>query len=177
MQVGLVAGSTRPGGTTRAFLRQLNTRWTACAKTADTPLTICEAPDIESLPLFTSTRLAAGRPAEVEAWATFVKTSDALVVATPEYAHGVPAALKSAIEWLVASGEFSRKRVLPITVTPAEPRGEKCMRALVWVLQAVDAEVVAELPIYTTAAELNADDAGEAEWWELVDGGLEALST
>lgn len=175
--IGLIAGSTRAGGTTRAFLRKLKGRWGAVAKTSDATLDIRDAPDIETLPLFTSTRLAGGRPPEVEAWATFVKTADALVVATPEYAHGVPAALKSAVEWLVASGEFSRKRVLPITVTPAEPRGERCMQALVWVLQAVDAEVVAELPIYTTAGALADDEGDEAEWWELVDGGLELLAT
>ena len=174
MQVGLIAGSTREAGTTRAFLRKLKGRWEgACAKTGN-HVALLDAPDTEALPLFTSTRLAAGRPPEVEAWATFVKTSDALVIATPEYAHGVPAALKSALEWLVASGEFSRKRVLLVTVTPGPPRGEKCMRALGWVLQAMDADVVAELPIYATAAALQAPAEG-TEWAELVDAGYGAL--
>lgn len=176
MTIGLIAGSTRIGGTTQTFLHALAAYWGASAKTSGANPTLRHAPDIEALPLFTSTRLAAGRSSGVEAWATFVKTSDALVVATPEYAHGIPAALKSAIEWLVASGEFSRKRVLPITVTPAEPRGEKCMQALTWVLQAVDADVVAELPIYTTAVAIAGDVAHEADHWELLEGGLDLLA-
>ena len=174
MTVGLIAGSTRETGTTREFLRKLKGRWEgACAKTGNDAV-LLEAPDAEALPLFTSSRLAAGRPPEVEAWATFVKTSDALVIATPEYAHGVPAALKSALEWLVASGEFSRKRTLLITVTPHPPRGEKCMRALSWVLQAMDAEIVAELPIYATAATLETPAEG-TEWAGFVDAGREVL--
>lgn len=174
MTVGLIAGSTRETGTTRKFLRKLKRRWGEASAKTGNDATLIDAPDTEALPLFTSTRLAAGRPPAVEAWATFVKTCDALVIATPEYAHGVPAALKSALEWLVASGEFSRKRVLLITVTPGPPRGEKCMRALSWVLQAMDAEVVAELPIHVTAAMLEESEEG-AEWVELVDAGWEVI--
>ena len=171
MRIGLVAGSTRPGGTTVAFVEEVRRRWGG--QPGVTAVTV--APDIEALPLFTTSRLAAGRPTEVEAWAAFAKTQDALLVATPEYAHGVPAALKSALEWLVASGEFSRKRVLACTVTPHAPRGEKCLRALAWTLQAMDAEVVAELPVYATAATLRAPGPQE-EWVELVAAGLEVLT-
>ena len=164
MHIGLVAGSTRAGGTTVAFLAEVARRWSGRPGITD----VSFAPDIEALPLFTSSRLAAGRPGDVGAWAAFAKTRDALLVATPEYAHGVPAALKSALEWLVASGEFSRKRVLACTVTPHAPRGEKCLRALTWTLQAMDAEVVAELPVYATAETLRAPSPG-AEWLELVE--------
>ena len=170
MRIGLIAGSTRPDGTTVAFVTEVQRRW--AGQSGVTAVTL--APDLERLPLFTTTRLAAGRPAEVEAWAAFAKTQDALLVATPEYAHGVPAALKSALEWLVASGEFSRKRVLACTVTPHPPRGEKCLQALTWTLRAMDAEVVAEFPVYATAATLR-EASADAEWAELVEAGLEVL--
>src|SRR6476660_8732081 len=32
--------------------------------------------------------------------------SDALIISTPEYAHGIPGALKNALDWLVSSLEF-----------------------------------------------------------------------
>ena len=175
MRIGLIGGSSRAGGSTQTFLRQLKGLWGGAAF-AKTQRTFVDGPDLDLLPLFSPRRLAAGVPTPVAEWATFVKTADLLVVATPEYAHGIPASLKSALEWLVASGEFSRKRCLAVTVTPHPPRGEHCMQALVWVLRAMDAEVLAELPIYGTQAEL-AQPGDGAEWveltlaaWELVDG-------
>ena len=35
-----------------------------------------------------------------------VGESDALIISTPEYAHGIPGALKNALDWLVSSLEF-----------------------------------------------------------------------
>ncbi len=188
MRIGLVAGSSREGGSTQLFLRQLQTIWTqadaptregtAFAKTEDavnTPgLYFVDGPHLEDLPLFSSGRLANGVPEGVRIWATFVKTADLLVVATPEYAHGVPAALKSALEWLVASGEFSRKRCLPFVVAPHAPRGEHCMQALVWTLQAMDADVVAEVPVYATTEQLKAPE--DQEWSELTKAAYELVA-
>ncbi len=37
--------------------------------------------------------------------------ADAVVISTPEYAHGVPGFLKNALDWVVKSGEFSGKPV------------------------------------------------------------------
>jgi hypothetical protein len=40
------------------------------------------------------------------------------------------------------------KPVLPITFTPQAPRGEKTMQSLTWTLQALDAKIVTQLPLY-----------------------------
>ncbi len=40
-----------------------------------------------------------------------LRTSDAVLVASPEYAHGVTGAIKNALDWVVASGEFMQKPV------------------------------------------------------------------
>lgn len=42
----------------------------------------------------------------------------AIVVASPEYAHGVPGALKNAFDWVVSSGELTDKPLL-LLVTSA----------------------------------------------------------
>jgi len=135
-----ICGSTRHESTTARFLA-------AFAKTYPEHEWVA-APNLSELPLFTPERLAAGRPKACTVLAKAVETADTVLIATPEYAHNMPAALKSALEWLVASGEFSRKPVIAMSCTPHAPRGEYCMKSLVWTLQALDAQVLAEVPVY-----------------------------
>jgi len=59
-------------------------------------------PDIEVDPL----------PAPVLALRAVVGQADALLIACPEYAHGVPGAFKNLLDWLVGSLEFPGKPVL-----------------------------------------------------------------
>lgn len=40
-----------------------------------------------------------------------VGNADALMICSPEYAHGVPGTLKNALDWLVASHEMPGKRI------------------------------------------------------------------
>ena len=43
------------------------------------------------------------------AWISLVRNADALIVASPEYAHGIPGALKNALDWLVGVDAFIEK--------------------------------------------------------------------
>ena len=85
------------------------------------------------------------------------KQSDAVIITTPEYIHNLPALLKNALEWLTTSGELAQKRVLAMTFTPHSPRGEKAMQSLLWSLQALDANVVVQLPLYQNEIEFEFD--------------------
>ena len=123
------------------------------------------APDLGELPLFSPGRLASGRPKGIASLAREVAAAEAVIVSTPEYAHNLPAALKSALEWLVASGEFAGKPVVAMTATPAPPRGEHCMRSLVTTLRALDARVLLEAHVYAVAGKL--DSGGQPEDPEL----------
>ena len=38
-----------------------------------------------------------------------LRAADALLISSPEYAHGVPGVLKNALDWVVSSGEFTNK--------------------------------------------------------------------
>ena len=49
-----------------------------------------------------------------------VGAGDALLIACPEYAHGVPGAFKNALDWLVGSLEFPGK---PVALLNASGRG------------------------------------------------------
>ena len=58
------------------------------------------------------------KPEPVETLRALVGASDALVIAAPEYAHGVPGALKNALDWLVASETIAGKPVMLINASP-----------------------------------------------------------
>ena len=104
--------------------------------------------ELRNLPLFTPTRLKEGDAPSVQTLKQTVAAAHAVVISTPEYLHNIPAVLKNALEWMTVSGELADKPVLPITFTPAPPRGEYAMRSLLQSLTALKANVVAELPLY-----------------------------
>ena len=62
--------------------------------------------------------------------------------------QNLPALVKNALEWLVTSGELRGKAVLPVTFCPHPPRGAEAMQAMIWSLQALDARIVGQLPLY-----------------------------
>src|SRR2546423_728666 len=65
--------------------------------------------DLAKLPFF-NPDLDHDRPPEpVQRFRQQVGSAAALVISSPEYAHGVPGALKNALDWLVASVEFPEK--------------------------------------------------------------------
>src|SRR5687767_9199343 len=51
------------------------------------------------LPLFNEDIEAQGDPEPVATFKTAIREADALLIATPEYNHGVPGVLKNAIDW------------------------------------------------------------------------------
>jgi len=102
------------------------------------------------LPLFLANNDKSPFPKEVIAFRQAIEQSDAVIISTPEYIHNIPAILKNALEWLTTSGELQAKPVLAITYTPHPPRGEKAMISLLASLQALEARVVGQLPLYQT---------------------------
>ena len=91
----------------------------------------------------------------VAEWKKALNHSDAVIICTPEYIHNLPALLKNALEWITKSGELVGKKVLALTFSPNPPRGEKAMQSLIWSLQALDARIVAQLPLYQNEMEFD----------------------
>src|SRR5205823_3897194 len=76
-----------------------------------------EHANIGELPHF-SPDLDEAPPASVLALRAAIGAADALVVVTPEYAHGMPGSLKNALDWLVSAAEPIDKQVLLVSASP-----------------------------------------------------------
>jgi NAD(P)H-dependent FMN reductase len=70
-----------------------------------------------------------------------VAASDGLVIAAPEYAHGVPGALKNALDWLVASETFAGK---PTALLNTSPRAFHAQASLREILSTMAARLIPE---------------------------------
>jgi chromate reductase, NAD(P)H dehydrogenase (quinone) len=93
----------------------------------------------------------------VRDWRTQLQESDGIIFCTPEYAHGVPGALKNALDWIVSSGEFMHKPTAVISASPSMDGGAKANASLVETLQVMMAEIAAGsiLCIPAVSAKLN----------------------
>ncbi|KAF0814469.1 NAD(P)H-dependent FMN reductase [Andreprevotia sp. IGB-42] len=80
-------------------------------------------------------------PAAVAHWRTALAAADAILIASPEYAFGVPGALKNALDWVVSSGEFVDKPTAVITASSSGAGGDKASAALVQTLRVMSASV------------------------------------
>src|SRR4051794_24733646 len=84
-----------------------------------------------------------------------VTRADGVVIATPEYAGGMPGTLKNALDWLVGTGELYDKHVAVVSAAPSPERGQQARRWVEEVLGYQGARVVASFTV--TAA----DDPGD----------------
>lgn len=57
-------------------------------------------------------------PAGVASLRTAIGGSDAIVITSPEYAHGMPGSLKNGLDWLVSAAEPIDKPVLLVCASP-----------------------------------------------------------
>lgn len=105
-----IPGSTRSNSTNHGLIK-------AIASLMGEELTIEIFGGIGHLPHFDPGLADEGVPLEVIAFRDKLSAADGVLICTPEYAHGVPGSLKNAIDWTVASGEFSRKPTVLITAS------------------------------------------------------------
>ena len=60
----------------------------------------------------------AAAPAPVAALRALLIDADAVLISSPEYAHGVPGVLKNMLDWLVSTGELVDKPVALLNASP-----------------------------------------------------------
>lgn len=106
--------------------------------------------ELRNFPLFRPEDLEKDIPDCIKVFKDQLLYVDAIVIVTPEYTHNIPAVLKNALEWCTASGEFANKPIIPITFTPAEPRGKYAMKSLLESLKTLGTNVVTEMSLYRT---------------------------
>lgn len=102
---------------------------------------------VRALPHFNPDLEAAGAPESVTRWRSAIATSDALLIACPEYGFSLPGALKNAIDWVIGSGELETKVVAITAAVPTRGRGRRGLGALRDTLSAVSATIVGGEPI------------------------------
>ncbi|MFV2057801.1 MAG: NADPH-dependent FMN reductase [Thiohalomonadales bacterium] len=90
------------------------------------------------LPLFNPDREQEKIPAVVELKKEMGRC-DGLLIASPEYAHGISAVLKNALDWLVSGPEFPN---LPVALYNTSPRATHAQVALREVLNTMSANII-----------------------------------
>ncbi len=109
-----LAGSLRQGSYNRALLR-------AAQELAPEGTEIRIFDRMAEIPPFNEDVEAEGDPEPVQALKRAIGEADALLVATPEYNHGVPGVLKNAIDWASRPPRESVPSGKPAAVLGASP--------------------------------------------------------
>ena len=120
-----ISGSLRRASTNTVALEAL-------ARLAPEGVKVVVYRDLAKLPPFNpDDDVEDGRkPEPVETLCALVGASDALIIATPEYAHGLPGALKNALDWLVASETFAGKPTALVNTSPRAFHAQASLREI-----------------------------------------------
>jgi chromate reductase len=113
MKIVAISGSLRAASSNAALLR-------AIARVAEEDeVVICDG--LAGLPHFNPDLDVEGAtpPDAVRALRELLIGADAVVISSPEYAHGVPGSLKNMLDWLVSCGALEQKKVALFNASPA----------------------------------------------------------
>jgi chromate reductase len=136
MNVLAICGSLRARSLNAAMLR-------AATRLAPDGMQVTLFPTLAGLPLFNPDDEPALPPAVAELHYA-VATADALLIASPEYAHGITGSMKNALDWLVSFEPFYGKLV---AVLNASSRASHADAALREILLTMSASVVDEASV------------------------------
>lgn len=98
-----ISGSLRAGSSNSAIVA-------AAERIAPEGCAVFVYDELATLPPFNPDNEEQGMSA-VQAWRDSLQTADAVLISSPEYAHGVPGVLKNALDWVVGTGEFMQMPV------------------------------------------------------------------
>ena len=134
-----VSGSLRSGSSNTALLG-------AAAIVAPAMVTVLAFDGLAALPAFSPDleESAGPVPNAVADWRAALAAADAVLISSPEYAHGMPGVLKNALDWVVGSGELVGKRVGVLSASSASRFAHP---QLVEVLSVMSAAMVAEATV------------------------------
>lgn len=107
------AGSLRRESYNRALLR-------AAIELAPADMAIA-AFDLDEIPLYNGDVEAAGDPAGVARFKQAIREADGVLMATPEYNHGVPGVMKNAIDWASRPPRDAALSHKPVALIGASP--------------------------------------------------------
>ena len=157
-----LSGSLRAGSYNTTALRALQ-------KLASESVTITLYESIGALPHFNYDIEMSALPEIVAQLRRQVVAADGLVIACPEYAHGIPGSFKNALDWLVGMPDFPGK---PVMLVNTSPRASHAQAALREVLATMSARLVPEADV---AVELRNRSADAPEIEQALRAGLAAF--
>jgi chromate reductase len=134
-KVVAISGSTRQNSTNHSLIKAI-----ADLSSARLDITIIDV--IANLPQFNPDNDGDNVANEVVEFRKQLHHADGVIICTPEYAHGVPGALKNAIDWTISSSSFPHKPTMLITASTGGHFGHK---SLLETLKAIDAENIDNL--------------------------------
>ena len=132
MRVLGISGSLRASSINSALLR-------AAVRLAPPEVTLTVFHGVSELPLF-NPDLEASLPPQVSVLHEAVAASDALLLASPEYAHGVTGSIKNALDWLVSFAPFAGKHVAVLNASPRAHHADAALRETLKTMSAVIVE-------------------------------------
>lgn len=134
MNVLAISGSLRAQSSNTEMLR-------AAAMLAEPPVIVTLFDGLAGLPPFNPDLDGVGAelPPSVRAFRGRVAEADAILISSPEYAHGVPGALKNALDWLVNGSEIISK---PAGLLNPSPRSIHAQASLLETLRTMSVAVV-----------------------------------
>lgn len=145
MNVLAISGSLRLGASNTTLLE-------AAARVAPAGIVVNRYPSIAVLPHFNpddDTFDQSALPQVVAELRRSIGEADALLLSTPEYAHGLPGSFKNALDWLVGSVEFPGKPVAMISPSARSTYAQAQLREILETMSArivEPASVVVQLP-------------------------------
>ena len=139
MNILALSGSLRAASENTRLLRAL-----ACLAPAGMQVVVYSG--LGELPLF-NPDIEFPNPPAVAALREAINTADAVVIASPEYAHGVTAVIKNMLDWMVGNESFVNK---PVALLNAAPRATHAYLSLRETVTMMSANVI-DAPCITLA--------------------------
>ena len=142
MKIVAISGSLRAKSSNAAVLR-------AAAARAPAGMQVVIFEGIGALPHFNPDLDAEGAepPPAVKEFRALLASADGFVISSPEYAFGVPGALKDALDWIVSSGELRGKPIVLINASPTG--GDHAREALIRTLTVMEGRLLPEASLQT----------------------------
>jgi NAD(P)H-dependent FMN reductase len=136
MKILALSGSLRRDSINSAFCR-------ATAALAPPGVRVQVYLGLGEIPLF-NPDLESSPPAAVKLLRTAIRDADALVVASPEYAHGISGVMKNALDWLVSYEPTVRKLAALVNTSP---RAHHAYDALREILTTMSVDIVSSASV------------------------------
>ncbi len=128
MEILALSGSLRAASENTRVLR-------AAARLAPAGVRVTVYSGLGELPLF-NPDTEFPYPPPVAALRAAINAADAVVIASPEYAHGVSAVIKNALDWMVGNESFVNKPVALVNVAPRASHAWLALRETVTMMSA-----------------------------------------